>query len=425
MNHSRRHWFRQLGVSISAVSLSGWLPSFAEAALHSHRKRSIIVLWLEGGPSTIDLWDLKPGHENGGAFKEIASVVPGVRISEHLSKLSTWTNDLAIVRSISSREGDHGRATQYAKTGYPPGGALQHPLLGALMSKELAEADSQLPGFVTIAAGSNTPRLLGSGFLGPRYAPLKIAEQSSSVGDLRVPYIARRDSVSRMDQHFRLSLLGKLEQGFQNRRNGIEIEGWHTSILAAERLMSPEVTSAFDLDQESLSTRDAYGRSLFGQGCLLARRLIEGGVSCVEVTLGGWDTHSNNFQSVKELSIELDNAFGSLLQDLKDRGHLENTLVLCMGEFGRTPAINSRGGRDHWPAVWSAAIAGGGIRGGQVIGKTSPDGTCIEEGEVSVPDLIATVCTSLGVDPRKQNKSNVGRPIRIADPDAKVIEELL
>jgi uncharacterized protein (DUF1501 family) len=193
----------------------------------------------------------------------------------------------------------------------------------------------------------------------------------------------------------------------------------------AVRLMRPEAAAAFNLDDEKGKVRDAYGRSLFGQGCLLARRLVERGVPFVEVTLDGWDTHSNNFGLVKGLSGTLDIAFATLLADLKDRGLLDGTLVVCQGEFGRTPKINGNVGRDHWPAAWAVALAGGGIKGGQAVGKTSADGTSVEERAVGVPDLIATVAKAVGIDPRKQNMSNVGRPIRVADPAAKPIGELL
>jgi uncharacterized protein (DUF1501 family) len=189
--------------------------------------------------------------------------------------------------------------------------------------------------------------------------------------------------------------------------------------------MDPEAASAFDLAGEPATLRTAYGRDVFGQGCLLARRLVERRVPFVEVTLGGWDTHRNNFEQVQRLSQRLDAGFSTLLTDLRDRGLLESTLVVCLGEFGRTPRINANAGRDHWPATWSVALAGGGIRGGQAVGSTTADGTEVADRPIAVPDVIATICHSLSIDPRRQNISNVSRPIRIADPDAKPIRELL
>ncbi|MBX9626673.1 MAG: DUF1501 domain-containing protein, partial [Gemmataceae bacterium] len=202
-------------------------------------------------------------------------------------------------------------------------------------------------------------------------------------------------------------------------------ESVRAATLQAVRLMRPEAAAAFDLDAETDKTRAAYGKGVFAEGCLLARRLVERGVPFVEVTLDGWDTHDKNFDRVRELSGTLDAAFAALLSDLKDRGLLDATLVVCQGEFGRTPKINGQTGRDHWPASWAVALAGGGIKGGQVVGKTTADGTAVDGDPTSVPDLIATVATAVGVDPRKQNMSNVGRPIRVADPAAVPIRGLL
>ncbi len=189
--------------------------------------------------------------------------------------------------------------------------------------------------------------------------------------------------------------------------------------------MEPAAAAAFDLDEEQDDLRDTYGRNIFGQGCLMARRLVERGVPFVEVSLGGWDTHQNNFERVKGLSGTLDGAFAALLGDLSDRGLLDSTVIVCMGEFGRTPKINGGSGRDHYPVAWSSVLAGGGLQGGSVIGKTAPDGMTVADRPVAVPDLIATIVQAVGIDPKKQNMSNVSRPIRIADPEAKPIVEVL
>jgi hypothetical protein len=205
-------------------------------------------------------------------------------------------------------------------------------------------------------------------------------------------------------------------------------QGTATHVTAydrAVRLQRQAAARTFDLSEEPGPLRDRYGRSLFGQGCLLARRLVERGVPFVEVTLGGWDTHDNNFEQVKTLCEVLDPAWATLMEDLGDRGLLDSTLVVWMGEFGRTPGINPRSGRDHYPAAWSAVLGGGGIRGGQAVGKTSKDGMSVEERPVKVPDLMATICLALGLDPKKQNMSNVARPIRLADPSAVPVKEVL
>jgi uncharacterized protein (DUF1501 family) len=191
------------------------------------------------------------------------------------------------------------------------------------------------------------------------------------------------------------------------------------------RLGRASAAQAFDLAGEKTALRDKYGQSQFGQGCLLARRLVERGVPFVEVTLSGWDTHDNNFEQVKSLCGVLDRAWATLMEDLADRGLLDTTLVVWMGEFGRTPGINPRNGRDHYPAAWSVVLGGGGIKGAQVIGRTSKDGSAVEQRPISVPDLMATICLALGLDPRKQNPSNVNRPIRLADPSAQAVREAL
>ncbi|HVX60081.1 MAG TPA: DUF1501 domain-containing protein [Pirellulales bacterium] len=425
MKFGRRDWLRLATLGTVAGSQSGWLSALAaDAAPRRERKRSVILLWMNGGPATIDLWDLKPGHANGGPFQEIETAAPGVKISEHLPGLARWTKDMAIVRSMSTKEGDHGRATFLSMTGYVPQGAIQFPDVGALVAKEIGEEAADLPGFVRIAPGRNGSTS-GGGFLGPRYSPLVIGEGAAGLDDLTVPDLKRPTEVSDAAQSRRLELLAGLERRFEAGRGNAVVETIQSSAARAVRLMRPEAAGAFRLDQESDEVRDAFGRNVFGQGCLLARRLAERGVPFIEVALDGWDTHQNNFERVKDLSTTLDRAFSALLNDLSQRGLLESTLVVCQGEFGRTPKINGNTGRDHWPASWSAVLAGGGVKGGQVVGKTSADGMKVEEQPIGIPDLIATVCTAIGIDPKKQNISNVSRPIRIADPAAKPILEVL
>lgn len=425
---TRRGWLKSaaVGVGVSAGSMSGWLRTLAADAPKKPVK-SVVVLWLNGGPATIDMWDLKPGHANGGPFKEIETSAAGLKIGEHLPKLAKHGKELALVRSMATKEGDHERASFLLRTGYTPVGAIQFPAVGAVVAKELGSESSDLPNFVSIAPARYATNI-GGGFLGPKYAPLGIGERTGDYApseSLKVPDLARAPGVSDAAQDARLDILAGMEKRFAAGRNAPVAEGIQAATMRAVRLMRPEAAAAFDLDSEKDKTRDAYGRTTFGQGVLLARRLVERGVPFVEVTLDGWDTHQNNFERVKELCGTLDGAFAALLADLKDRGLLDNTLVVCQGEFGRTPKINAATGRDHWPASWAVALAGGGIKTGQAVGKTSADGTSVEERPVGVPDLIATVAKAVGIDPQKQNMSNVGRPIRVADPAAKPIGELL
>jgi hypothetical protein len=422
---TRRGWFRHaaIGISAAAPSLSGWLGALA-AATPRRPVKSVVVLWLNGGPATIDLWDLKPGHANGGPFKEIATAAPGLSICEHLPMLARHGKELALIRSMSTREGDHDRASFLLRTGYTPAGAIQFPSVGAVVAKEIGPESSDLPNFVSIAP-ARYASALGGGFLGPQYDPLILGHATRPDDSLKVPDLARAAGVSDAAQRARLGILCGIEERFAAAHPSAVATSIQAASARAARLMRPEAAAAFNLDEEPVKVRESYGRGLFGQGVLLARRLVERGVPLVEVTLDGWDTHQNNFERVKDLCGALDAAFASLLADLSERGLLDTTLVVCQGEFGRTPRINSNTGRDHWPASWAVALAGGGIRSGQAVGKTSEDGASVLERPVSVPDLIATVATAAGIDPMKQNMSNVGRPIRVAAPSARPITELL
>ncbi|UUO09036.1 DUF1501 domain-containing protein [Blastopirellula sp. J2-11] len=428
---SRRRMLRSLAASLSISTLGagglapvGWLRQLAaEQASRRSAAKNIILLWLNGGPATIDLWDLKPQHANGGPFREQATRTPGMRFSEHLPQLAKCSDQLAIVRSMTSKEGDHDRAVHLGRTGYIPQAGIDFPDLGALVASEVSPADGLLPGFVSIAPPPRS-NFGGSGFLGPRFAPMSIGEGANSPADLHVQnlYSALTDAQRRERNR---QLLTEFDREFVDAHAGKLAHNYQASLERAIRLMTPEAVAAFDWEQESESIRDQYGRNLFGQGCLLARRLVERGTSFVEVTLDGWDTHNDNFNRLKSLSGQLDAAMAALINDLRDRGLLESTLIVCQGEFGRTPNINVNAGRDHWPRAWSVALAGGGVGQGQVIGATSDDGTSVVGDSYVVPDLIASVCDWLGVDYRKQNASNVNRPIRIADPDAQPIPGLV
>ncbi|MBI1246704.1 DUF1501 domain-containing protein [bacterium] len=422
---TRRDYLRLAALGVGLGASGSWLQTLAAATPGTNKPaKSVILLWLSGGPATIDMWDLKPGHENGGEFQEIATATPGMRISEHLPKLAQRSDELAIIRSMSSKEGDHGRATQFVRTGYTPQGAIKFPTFGSLCSHELGNRENDLPNFVSISPGRGGSTL-GGGFLGPDYSPLVIGGERRGSEELVVPNLKRGADVSAETQSQRIDMLAQMDKRFRTDRSGQVVDALRTALDKAIRLMRPEATAAFRLEDEAETLRDQYGRNSFGQGCLMARRLVEQGITFVEVTLGGWDTHNDNFETVAKLSNTLDTAFAALLGDLKARGMLDSTVVLCQGEFGRTPRINGRAGRDHWPHTWSTVLAGGGIRGGQAIGSTNADGTEVADRPVTVPDVIATICKAIDIDPMKQNMSNVGRPIRVADPKAKPIEELL
>lgn len=447
---ARRDLLKLAAAGVVGTSMSGWLEVLAvQSADQPRRRKSCILLWMSGGPSQIDTFDLKPGHPNGGPFRDIPTSVSGIRISEHLPQLAAQMADMALIRSMTTQEMDHGRASHLLRTGYLPAGAIQYPTLGALVAKELGDADNPLPNFISIAPYRLFNQdAYASGFLGPMHAPLVVADagqngvQLPPGGDylsaLRVQNLAPPEGLGRPQLEGRIGLLAEMERDFAGSRPGVATASHRAAYDRAARLMLSPAGRAFDLDQEPGHLRDLYGRNLFGQGCLLARRLVERGVAFVEVSLGtfgggangtnayAWDTHNDNFNIVRRLSDMLDPAWATLMKDLRDRGLLDSTLIVWMGEFGRSPAISAQVGREHYNQVFTAVLAGGGIRGGQVIGTTSSDGTTLESGRpTSVPDLLATVCRVLGIDPTRQNASNVDRPIRIVDGSGQAIQALL
>jgi hypothetical protein len=441
---SRREWLRLSSAGVVAGSMSGWLEMLAaQTAGHPARRRSCILLWMSGGPSQFETFDPKYGHENGGPVKDIETSVPGIRVSEYLPRVARLMDEMVLVRSMSTKEGDHTRATYLMRTGYLPQGPVHYPTLGSLLSKKLGFGDAELPDFVSIAPfKAISPGAFDAGFLGPRYAPLDVGgaqfpgappAQEDAARQLQVENLGRPDEVSAEQFDARLSVLGDLERDFSSSHPGAPPHSHQAAYEQAVRMVRGGARAAFQIDMEPPALRDAYGRNAFGQGCLLARRLVERGVPFVEVSLTnvpgnqffGWDTHANNFESLKRLTEVLDPAWATLMTDLKSRGLLDSTLIVWMGEFGRTPRINGNQGRDHYPAAWTSVLAGGGLRGGQVVGRTSADGMRVEERPVAVADLLSTICLSLGIDPMEQNMSNVGRPIRIVSPDANPIRELL
>ena len=439
---SRRQVMRMAAMGALGASASGWMEALAaDVAKHPSRRKSCILLWMSGGPSQTDTFDPKPGHANSGPFKPIQTAVPGILLGPHLPKLARQARDLAIIRSMSSKEGDHGRATYYLRTGYLPQGPIRYPTLGSLVANELDDDSAELPGFVSVSPvrGINAAAF-SSGFLGPRCAPLNVGERGLAGGaadgggpSLRVDDLDVPRGIGRARADERIGLMHTLGSDFLANRPGVATSSHKSAYVRAERMMKSAAAKAFDLDEEPAAVQDAYGRNPFGQGCLLARRLVERGVPFVEVTLAsvdgnnglGWDTHAQNFEAVERLSHVLDDGWATLMTDLRTRGLLDSTLIVWMGEFGRTPKINETAGRDHFPVAWSTVLAGGGIRGGRAIGNTGVDGEEVKDRPVQVPDLLATVIKALGIDPTKQNLVENGRPIRLVDPKANPIKELL
>lgn len=394
--------------------LSGGLGALAAALLNPQAKaaqgeaatkvRSCICLFMHGGPSQIDTWDPKPGRETGGPFRAIESRVSGIRVSEHLPLLALRMQHLAVIRSLTSKEGNHDRARYLMHAGYAPAGGVKHPSVGSMIAE--TRSAGVLPGYVSIAGPGHGPGMLGAGF-----APFVVQNPAVPVRNLK-PAVGVDQT--RFDR--RLALWRASEARFAARHPGSQTQGHSKVVEQAVAMMRAKDAAAFELSREPASVHERYGQqSRFGLGCLMARRLVEAGVPFVEVALRGWDTHQDNFATVQKLSAELDAGMSALLDDLNDRGLLESTLVLLIGDFGRTPQINARGGRDHYPRVASAVLAGGGIRGGQVVGATDIDGYEIRDRPVTVPDLFRTVFHQLGADPEKTRMSAAGRPLTAVD----------
>jgi uncharacterized protein (DUF1501 family) len=428
---NRRDMLRNLGLGLLGTSCAGWLPALAaEVAQDPRRRRHCILLWMSGGPSQTDLFDMKPGHANGGEFKELPTNVPGLRFSEHLPNLAKQADRLAIVRSLSTKEGDHARGTHLVRTGHSPIGGVAYPSIACALAKELTSESLVLPNYVTVAPPRDiNPAAFEPGFLGPSYAPAIVATSTSasptqpasapgSLANLKLDDLELPPTIDGEQASKRMELWKTLERKFFEQRNGTSFDAHNALYRKAAEMMRPEVRAAFDLTGEPDQVRRRYGTGIFGQGCLLARRLVERGVPFVEVALGdglGWDTHQDNFRRVQRLSAELDAGWATLMSELQERGLLYRTTILWISEFGRTPVINSNAGRDHFPAAWSCAFAGGGIRGGQTYGRTSADGMTVEENRVLIGDVLATLCTALGVPPHHENITPANRPIKLAE----------
>ncbi|MCA9049486.1 MAG: DUF1501 domain-containing protein [Planctomycetaceae bacterium] len=438
----RRSFCQVAGLNLLGASASGWFPRLAAraAASETTQKRKCILLWMSGGPSQMETFDPKPEQENGGPTLAIDTAVSGIRISENLPQTAAAANHLAIVRSMTTKEGDHARATYFMHTGYLPHGPVRYPTMGSFVGMRLKNSDCDLPAYISINPfRAFSPEAYAPGFLGPSWSPLVVESQTTGTGatagiSFEVSNLQTSRRVAPEQADARMQLLAGLEHDFLKDRPDTPGRSHLESYQQAVRMMKSSAVRAFDIDQEPDVLREAYGRNPFGQGCLLARRLIESGVSFVEVNLSGvdgsgggagWDTHQDNFSAVKSLCGVLDPAYSSLITDLNDRGLLQDTLVIWMGEFGRTPKINDNTGRDHWPKSWSTVLAGGGIRGGQAFGCTSDDGSEITDNPVTAQNLIATICAAVGLDHDATNMSNIGRPIPLADHGSEPVTALL
>ena len=396
----RREFLGRSLAGCSFLSALGW--SLANAAAPPSRQRSLILLWMSGGPSQLETFDPHEGKAIAGGTRSIGTAAKGLRLAAGMERLAEQMRHVSLVRSMMSKEGDHERGAYAMRNGNRPDPTVIHPSIGAILCHELPVAGVDIPRHVSIMPDRWSGR---GGYLGDKLDAFRTGDPRNPVPDTVSPVDAARDGR-------RLAYLGIAEKAFaRGRAARVAATGHRGTVARARTMMSSEQLKAFDVSSEPLALRRSYGDTPFGRGCLAARRLTEAGVRCVEVTLGNWDTHADNHRLCRGLAGVLDPAFAALIADLRQRGTLDRTMVLCAGEFGRTPRINPLGGRDHWPTGFSVALAGGGIRGGLAVGETDPEGGARPSKPVWVENLHATLLTAAGIDSAKQNTSKTGRTL--------------
>lgn len=412
---TRRHFMKHLaGASAmlgSSLALGHSLRVHADDLKKS--KKSAILLWMGGGPSTMDLWDLKPGAITGGPFQQIKTS-GDVQISEHLPMMAQQMHHMAIVRSMSTREADHNRGRYYMHTGYVPNPNVEYPSYGSVLAHELSHQrpELEIPPFISVGGASEGP-----GFLGMAWAPFTVSSNG------RIRNLEMQLNEKRLIQ--RMAALDLIETGFISQQRGTASEDHRKVLKKTLDLMTSAQMQAFRVETEPEAVQERYGKNNFGQGCLMARRLVEAGVPFVEVDLGGWDNHADIFNTLKDDRLPvLDRAMSALVEDLAQRELLNDTAIIWMGEFSRTPNINADTGRDHWARAWSVVVGGAGIKGGIAVGATNEDGTSVITEPYSSEDLMATVCKALGISLETTYTSKNGRPMKIAN-SGKIIEGLL
>lgn len=421
MPPSRDMFPRRRVLQLAALGGVSWLTPAAELlAQQSEQKpsagpaQSIILLWLAGGPSQLETFDPHPGTAISGETKAIGTAVRGIKLAQGYERLAERLEHVAFVRSVTSKEGDHERGSYTVKTGYRPNPTVVHPSIGAICCHQLPVGATQIPRHVSIL-DTQWPGV--GGLLGKQYDAFQCGDPAG-----KVPDITAQVADDRMRR--RLADLNVVEAAFARGRRQTAAGTRHQkTIESAQSMMTSGQIDAFDVKREPKSLLASYGDTPFGRGCLAARRLIEVGVRCVEVNLGGWDAHVNNHEVHAKLAPTLDAALSALIDDLRRRDLFDRTILLCGGEFGRTPKINALGGRDHWPHGFTMLLAGGRLRGGVALGATDPAGGRQVKNPFDVSDIHATVLTALGVDPGHEELAPIGRPIKLSE--GRPIEALL
>lgn len=406
---TRRRFCFAAAASPFALALGRAMGS-DDAKPRGGKAKSLILVWLDGAPSQLETFDPHPGTDIGGPTRAIQTTVPGLSFAHSLPKLAQEAKSLCVVRSLTSKEGDHDRARYFMKTGYRPIPSIVHPALGAVCGKELSGEKLRLPPYISMLGKDERA---GGGYLGDDYDPFVVLDVAKPVPDLSSP-------VEKTRRERRFAALDVIEQSLNRDRPKLSARTNHggRTRQALELMDSPQV-SAFDLTKEPESIHRLYGGTPFSKACLAARRLVEVGVPCVEVQLRGWDSHANNFNVHERLCADLDPGLAGLVSDLRSRGLLDSTLVVCVGEFGRTPAINGVAGRDHWNTGFAGVLAGGGTKAGFVYGKTSEKGSTDVEKPLPVPDFLATIMTTMGIDLQKEYSGPLGRPMKVCEGTAR------
>ncbi|MCA9077181.1 MAG: DUF1501 domain-containing protein [Planctomycetaceae bacterium] len=406
----------------SGLGVSFLLPGLDLRAAEqrgTERPRSLITLWMAGGPSQLETWDPHPESKHGGPTRAIATTNPDLQIAHHLPQMAEQMHNLSVIRSLVSKEGDHERGTYFVQTGYRPETTVVHPSLGSILASQRPDDNVEIPMHVSLATGDGfvVPR---GGYLGDEYDAFRIYDPGRNIRNMR-------QSVNDERQERRLTNLEVVSRTFRKGRERQVDDTLHQHVIErALTMMTSEQLKAFEIENEPKAVVDRYGDSRFGRGCLVARRLVQQGVRSIQVVLQGFDTHANNFEGHEIQCAQLDPAFAALVQDLEEHDLLQSTIVLCIGEFGRTPKINPLDGRDHWPQGFSCVVGGGGLRSGVIIGTTDPDRGAQEQNKpstshtgphdpIQVPDLYATILTQMNVAPEEEIITPIGRPIALCE----------
>ena len=402
-----------LGVSFAGGVLgSHFINQTVDAApTPAGKAKHIIYLFMDGAMTHLDTFDPKVGVEEAGETKPIATRVPGMQFGEKFPKLAYLAGALAVVRSLSTETGAHEQARYLMRTAYKQINSIQHPAMGAWMVDRVGRLNQELPGNFLIGSGNRHP---GAGFLPPALSPVPIANAAAGIKNISLPKYLDDDLFGR-----RLSLASKFDETFQKRHKNQRVEAYNQLYRETTKLMGSDELKVFDIKQENENVRKAYGENQFGQGCLLARRLVQSGARFVEVNYGGWDMHQDLYSRLTDRAAVVDDAVSALLRDLHAKGLLSETMVVLTTEFGRKPKLNVNGGRDHHPGAFSSLLAGAGIRGGQVYGSSDKHGHSVDKDPVSVSAFNRTIAAAAGLPLDQEFFAPNGRPFRIggdADP---------